>query len=70
MRLRARPEVRLAADAVILHRRAVMTENNQHYVYIYDNGVTGKRFVQTGPSVGDNIQILSGLSPGQLVVMP
>ena len=59
----------LAENAVIVEPRAVTPENNSNYVYILENNVRKKRYVQVGFNYGTKIQILDGLEPGQLVVL-
>jgi hypothetical protein len=66
--LRARSTVPVGINVVIVPRRAVIEENNRHFVMLYDDGEMIKRYVDIGPTVGGVIQILAGLEPGQWVV--
>jgi len=68
--LQAHPVVPLATDAVLLERRAVFEEGLRNFVMLYENGNIGKRYVELGPTFGLTVQILSGLNPGQQVVIP
>ena len=59
----------LSANSVVLPLSAVYPEGARHYVYIYENGNMGKRYVSIGVRVGNYVQIISGLYEGQLVVI-
>jgi len=54
---------------VMIPSGAVHTEDQRRYVYIYEGGVIRKRYVQTGFFYMGTTQILSGIEPGQLVVL-
>jgi len=70
LNLRAQPVVPLALNAVIVDSRAVTEENNRHFVMLYEDGRVGKRYVTVGAHLDIRMQIISGLEPGQWVVMP
>lgn len=68
--LRVRPVVPLALSATIVDSRAVIEENHRHFVMLYEDGQIGKRYVSLGSVLDIRTQIISGLEPGQWVVMP
>jgi len=70
MQLRVHPTVPLVMDDVLVNRRAVVEENHRHFVMVYNDGILGKRYVTLGIDFGGQAQILSGLEPGQWVVLP
>jgi len=47
---------------------SVLSENDQNYVYIVEDGIAKKMAVKLGFDHGDNIEILEGLSENMLVV--
>jgi hypothetical protein len=65
----AQMEVVLAASSVTLPMAAVHEEDRRTFVYIYDEGRLGKRYVQAGFSGGGYTQIISGLEAGARVVI-
>jgi len=70
MQLRVRPQVPLVTNGVLISRHAVTEENHRHFVMVHNDGIVGKRYVTVGAVSGNQIQILSGLEPGQWVVLP
>lgn len=56
-------------DAVLAPRAAVTTVNNQPTVYVVKDNKVEQRPVSTGLSNNDNVEILSGLQPGETVVI-
>jgi len=56
-------------DVVLVPKQAIRTEDQNRYVYIYENGVQKKRYVQTGLEYQGEVQILSGLEIGQEVII-
>ncbi|MCL2405023.1 MAG: hypothetical protein FWC92_05700 [Defluviitaleaceae bacterium] len=68
--LHAHPSVPLALGGVLVENRAVTSEGHRNFVMLYENGSISRRDVELGPSFGLMVQILSGLSPGQQVVLP
>ena len=73
-RLVVQPVIPLIENGILVDARAVVVENMRHYVTVYNNGVFGKRYVapgiRTGTGPGAQVQIISGLEPGQWVVIP
>ncbi len=55
-------------DAIVLPRDAVMTKEEETYVYIVENGTAKKVAVELGIETGDMIEITSGLKDGDNVV--
>jgi multidrug efflux pump subunit AcrA (membrane-fusion protein) len=50
---------------------AVHEEDRRTFVYIYDEGRLGKRYVQAGFTGGGYVQIISGLEAGvRVVILP
>jgi len=76
--LHARPVIPLVIDGVLVERRTIIEEHQRSFVMLYENGIIGRRYIITGASGtigvpgGSTIvtQILSGLTPGQWVVIP
>jgi len=66
----AMPGIIYATDSVIVHSRAVIHDDSGDYVFIYHDGRLMKRYVTTGAVLGTQVEILSGLMPGQMVVLP
>ena len=69
MRFVANLAVPLAYNSLIVHRRAVIAENNRDYVFVYENGNIMKRYISTGARNGEDVQVLSGLFHGQMVIL-
>ncbi|MCL2372954.1 MAG: efflux RND transporter periplasmic adaptor subunit [Defluviitaleaceae bacterium] len=67
--LRALVDIPVALDAVIVDSRAVQTQGNQSFVRLYDNGIITRRYIEVGETLDIRTQVLSGLEPGQRVVM-
>jgi multidrug efflux pump subunit AcrA (membrane-fusion protein) len=65
----AQIEIVLATNSVTLPLAAVHEEDRRSFVYIYNDGGLGKRYVQTGFTVGGYVQIISGLEAGAKVVI-
>ena len=63
-------EVTLAYDAITIPNRAIRPEDLAEYVLIYNEGRHAKRYITRGIQEMGNVQILSGLSEGQKVVLP
>ncbi|MDE6366810.1 MAG: efflux transporter periplasmic adaptor subunit, partial [Muribaculaceae bacterium] len=57
-------------DAVVVPTKALIIENGGAYIYVIraDN-VAEKRFVETGPEVGNNTIIERGLAAGEQIVV-
>jgi hypothetical protein len=60
----------MAVNTVIIPEAAVHAEGVRTFVYVYDEGILRRRYVNTGTAFGGNIQILTGLEEGQWVVLP
>jgi membrane fusion protein (multidrug efflux system) len=54
-------------SAVLVPRASVLGESENH-VFVVSDGLAYARPVETGLSVGDQVEIRSGLDPGELVV--
>ncbi|MCL2201759.1 MAG: hypothetical protein FWB75_07315 [Oscillospiraceae bacterium] len=61
--------ITLAQDTLTLPSRAVFTENLRSFVHIYNDGVLGRRYIHTGVSSNNVVQIISGLEEGTMVVI-
>jgi len=61
--------VLIEAEGIIVPTRAIHSEDNRRYVYIYEDGVIRKRYVRTGFFYMGTTQILDGIDLGQLVVL-
>ena len=55
-------------DAIVLPRNAVITKEDETYVYVVENGTAKKVLVELGIEAADTIEITSGLSDGDAVV--
>lgn len=57
-------------DAVVVPTKALIIENGGAYIYVIrHDDVTEKRFVETGPEVGNNTIIERGLAAGEQIVV-
>jgi RND family efflux transporter MFP subunit len=56
------------ADAVVLPRRAMLSEDGENYVFVAQSDSVIKRSITVGAISGDTAQIMGGLSPGDSVV--
>jgi RND family efflux transporter MFP subunit len=54
---------------VLIPKDALTPIGERQFVYLYDKGLAKRKFVKTGISVGDNIEILNGLKEGEKVVI-
>jgi len=57
------------SDAILVPREAVVPQGIQSVVFVNDNGKASQRQVQTGMSNNTSIEVLSGLAPGEQVVV-
>jgi membrane fusion protein (multidrug efflux system) len=57
------------ANAVLLPRQAVLRELQSAHVFVAKNGVAEKRPVSLGLEEGERIEVLSGLQPGERVIV-
>jgi HlyD family secretion protein len=53
----------------LVAKGAIVTENNQSYVFVISNNVVDRRAVKLGGTDGDRLEVLAGLNPGDRVVM-
>ncbi|MCL2499145.1 MAG: hypothetical protein FWE90_02290 [Defluviitaleaceae bacterium] len=62
----------IAENTLVLPQRAVQSDGvgMRHFVQLYENGHTTKRYVIIGAVEGSTAQILSGLDEGQKVALP
>ena len=56
-------------DAILVPREAVVQQGTQSVVFVNDNGKASQRPVQTGMSNNTSIEIVSGVAPGEQVVV-
>lgn len=55
-------------DATLLPRRALVTIDNNHSVFVVENGVVHKKAVETGFEQNDIVEVISGLNGDETVV--
>ena len=55
-------------NALTIPRSIVKEEGNNKYVYLFKDGKASKTLVETGTSSGINVEIKSGLMPGDSIV--
>ena len=56
-------------DALVIPLYAVITQRDESFVYVEKNGKAQKRSVELGILAGWQIQVKSGLEPGELVIV-
>jgi RND family efflux transporter MFP subunit len=56
-------------DAILVPREAIVQQGTTPTVFVNNNGKAEQRQVQTGLSDNTNIEIVSGLAPGEQVVI-
>ncbi|WP_105101763.1 efflux RND transporter periplasmic adaptor subunit [Microbulbifer pacificus] len=57
-------------NALLLSRKAVLTDQDRRYVYVVNaQNITERRDVETGPQQGERVLIRKGLEPGEQVVV-
>ena len=56
-------------EGVLIPSRAINTEDQRRFVYIYEDGIIRKRYIQAGFFYLDMTQVLDGVEAGQLVVL-
>ncbi len=54
---------------LLIPKDALIPSASKQFVYIFDKGSAKQKFIQSGISVGNKIEILKGLEEGQLVVV-
>jgi hypothetical protein len=69
LNFRAGVTVHEIIGAVIVPRNAVINESPRQCVYVFENGNLIKRYVITGITSGSEIQIVSGLVPGEWIAV-
>lgn len=55
-------------DIVSVHKDAVIARGDSYIVYVVENGTAQQQVVQLGEAVGTRFEVMSGLSPGDVVV--
>jgi membrane fusion protein (multidrug efflux system) len=55
-------------EALIIQKKSLILESDRDQVYIYQEGKAHKVTLQTGFATGENLEVLSGLNEGDLVV--
>lgn len=56
-------------QVILIPRKALIADKEEPYVFVIRNGVANERKISTGLSQGENIEVLSGLSTGEEVVL-
>jgi len=56
-------------SALVVPNSAVLTDNDQYYVFVYENGLARKRQVSVGARVNEIAEIDSGLKPGDQIIV-
>src|SRR5262249_56122244 len=56
-------------DAIVVPREAIVQQGTSPVVFVNNNGKAEQRQVQTGMSDNTNIEIVSGVAPGEQVVV-
>ena len=56
-------------DALLIPKEAVVNQGGNQIVFVNDNGKASQRQVQTGMSNDTQVEILSGVAPGEPVVV-
>ena len=65
----ARMLVERRHNVVLLPTAAIQRTSNNVFVFLVQNDTVAMRPITTGVSEGDNTEIISGLAPGDVVVM-
>jgi len=55
--------------ATIIHSDSIMQQNNETYVYVANGNTAEKRNILTGIQTPEYTEILSGIAPGEIVVV-
>ncbi|RED52504.1 RND family efflux transporter MFP subunit [Aestuariispira insulae] len=58
-----------AREIVSVHKDAVLPQGGRNRVYVVRNGVAEIREITYGEAVGDRLEVLSGLEPGDVTVI-
>ena len=64
-----RIEISDISDVLLCPRRAIQRENVYRYVYLLEDGMLKKRYIQIGLASGDHYQVLDGLNEGDIIVL-
>jgi membrane fusion protein (multidrug efflux system) len=56
-------------DAILVPREAVIQQGTQPVVFVNNNGKAAQRPIQIGMSDNTSIEVVSGLAPGEQVVV-
>ncbi|MBC3767551.1 efflux RND transporter periplasmic adaptor subunit [Neptunicella marina] len=56
-------------SALVVPQTAVKQDIGGHFLFIINQGIVHKKYVDTGAQLDDQIEIVKGLSPGQTVVI-
>ena len=67
--VRARVIAATRDSALTIPRRALLSEDDINYVFLAASDTTARVEVKPGITDGQFVEILSGLSPGELVIM-
>jgi RND family efflux transporter MFP subunit len=54
---------------LLIPKDALIPSANKKIVYIFDKGIAKQKFIQSGVSIGDKIEVIKGLEEGQFVVV-
>ena len=54
---------------LLIPKDALIPSANKQIVYIFDKGLAKRKYIESGVSIGDKIEILKGLEEGHLVVV-
>ena len=63
-----RIEKSVIVDAIVLPQDLVIDFGSEKFVYVFENGVARKRSVMIGGRNNNNVQILSGLNKGDILI--
>ncbi|WP_321333290.1 efflux RND transporter periplasmic adaptor subunit [uncultured Bacteroides sp.] len=56
-------------NIIMIPQRAIVSDKEEDYVYLIDHGIAHVRKVKTGMILGENIEIVNGLSAGNEIVL-
>lgn len=56
-------------NATVINRQAIMTEDNRTAVFVVKDQKAIKRYIETGLSMSDHVEVTSGLKLGETVVV-
>jgi RND family efflux transporter MFP subunit len=57
------------APVVLVAKRAVLEQNGQKFVWVVTGGAASRRTVTIGPERLDQVEVRSGVAPGEAVIM-